>query len=129
MKKKLGKITMEPGARPEPHEIDTINYLAHLGKDILILEQTPHHGLHKPDIKMGGIEWEMKSLTRDGKYTVEHAFRDALHQSLYIIFDTRRAPERVEQNLVKQLIKIFNRINKPKRLLIISRQGMLDFKK
>ena len=128
-KRKLGKITMEPGARPEPHELDTINYLAKLGRDIIILEQIPHPGMHKPDIRMCKVEWEIKSPTGKSSNNIKRTFKVAIGQSDYLIFDLRRSPATDAQNTAK-LLKEFHDIKKVKQMLVITKTGeMLDFKK
>jgi hypothetical protein len=126
MRNPKGNVTMEIGALPEPHELETIYYLANLGKDILVLAPRRQQGMRTADIRMDGHDWEIKSPTKNGKYTITHAFRDALEQSCYVIFDTRRMPESWEQRTVGKIMREFKHVRKVKHLKIITREEVLD---
>ncbi|MCL2085500.1 hypothetical protein FWH09_01030 [Candidatus Saccharibacteria bacterium] len=126
---RFGKIAMEVGAEPEKHELDTINFLARLGKNILILAPSRKRGAKTPDIRMDKVEWEIKSPVGRGSNTIRRAFGVAIAQSCYIIFDLRRSTITDERNIAR-LQKEFNDIKKVKRLLVIPKIGkILDFRK
>ena len=120
---------MEPGARPEPHEIDTINFLAELGRDILILKPSRAKGSRTPDIRMDNRDWEIKSPKGKSSRTIENNFRAAIRQSGFIIFDLRRMQLADEKCLVN-LNKEFLPRKAAKTLLVITKdRELLDIKK
>lgn len=109
---------------PEEHEFETANYFADLGKDIVFLRpsQIPH--THTPDIKMDGVEWEIKCPTGNGKYTIEENFRKAIKQSKYIIFDLRHV-KLPENQCIAQLKREFESRTYLQRLYIITKSNEL----
>ena len=110
---KFGKTIIPKGTFPEKHELETAWFLNDIGKDIEFLVpvdknhiKTPDIkmdgilctlsflnnsiSIKTPDIKMDGILWEIKVPKNKGKHTIQHAFRKALYQSKYVIFDLPR---------------------------------------
>lgn len=65
---------------PEKHEFETAKYFAGLGKDVTFIKPSRIPNTHTPDIRMDGIEWEMKRPTGNGKRTIEGNFRKAVQQ-------------------------------------------------
>ena len=112
---------------PEKHEFETAKYFAALGKDIVFLKPSRIPHTHTPDIRMDGVEWEMKCPTGGGKYTIEENFRKAIKQSKYIIFDLRyiKFPE---NQCITQLKREFESRTYLQRLYIITKsKGLLMF--
>ncbi len=105
-----------------PHELSTVEFLADLGRSIEVIPPSKHKAKKTADIKMVGLEWEMKAPTSNGKYTIEHRFRAALKQSPNIIFDIR-ASKMPEQKCVKEITKRFHFYKKVNRVLIICKTG------
>jgi hypothetical protein len=125
---KQGRITPN-GVVLHTHENATIVFLTQQGFDVELLPPIQRKGAHTPDIKMLGLEWELKSPKSNGKYTVEHSFRSALKQSPNIIFDIRgsKMPER---KCVSEIERRFNDFKKVNRVMIITKhQDLLDFTK
>ncbi len=108
---------------PEKHELATARYFSEKGKDIVFIRPSNIPKVHRPDILMDGIEWEIKSPQGKAKRTIEQNFRQAIEQSLYIIFDLRRINV-PESKCLSQLEKEFNSRH-AKRLLIIKKNGDL----
>jgi hypothetical protein len=77
-----------------------------------------------PDVKMDGLKWEMKSLRKNGKYTVEHAVRSGLKQSENLLFDLRRL-RTSGNNALAKLTRQFAMTKSWKRLIVISKDGKL----
>jgi hypothetical protein len=126
---KTGKTIIPPSVLPERHELQAASLFASLGYDIEFLIPNRSKGIRTPDIKMNGILWEIKSPSGNSKYTLQHAFKNALKQSVNIIFDLRlmKAPE--EKSITK-LKNLFTASKNIKRLLIITKSlKLLDFKK
>ena len=109
---------------PERHEFDTAKYLAALGKDIVFLRPSTIKGAHTPDIRMDGVEWEIKSPSGSSKRTIENNFRKAVVQSRYIIFDLRRIKIPPAQCLA-QLEREFHARSYLRKLLVIQGDGSM----
>jgi hypothetical protein len=113
----------------ESHEIATVVFLTDQGFDVELIPPNQLKGARTPDIRMNGFDWEMKSPTSSGKYTIEHAFRSALKQSSYIIFDIRRL-KTPEDKTIYEITRRYNDFKKVKRVLIISKAAiMIDLDK
>ena len=120
-----GKITPN-GVLLEVHENATVVYMTEQGFDVELIPPVQVRGVRSPDIIMDGVAWEMKSPIGVGKYTIEHAFRSALKQSSYIIFDIRRL-KTPEDKSIHEITRRFNDFKKVKRELIISKAaGLID---
>lgn len=125
MAEKTGKIDISQlNTPPEKHEFETAKYFAELGKDIVFLKPSSIPNLHTPDIRMDGVEWEMKSPTGNSKRTIETNLRNAAKQSHYIIFDLRRI-QVSEKQCIAQLERLFNSRSDIKRLLVIKKNKTL----
>jgi hypothetical protein len=125
---KQGKITPN-GVVLHTHENATVVFLTQQGFDIELLPPVQHKGAHTPDIKMLGLEWEIKSPKSNGKYTIEHSFRSALKQSPNVFFDIRGS-KMPEQKCVAEIERRFNDFKKINRVMIITKQRkLLDFSK
>ena len=55
-----GTITPN-GVVLETHEMATVVFLTEMGYDIELIPKSNIKGIHTPDIRMSGREWEMKS--------------------------------------------------------------------
>lgn len=109
---------------PERHEFETAKYFATLGKDIVFIRPSIMKGAHTPDIRMDGVEWEIKCPLGSSKRTIENNFRNAVMQSKYLIFDLRRIKVPQEQCL-SQLEREYYARPYLQRLLIIRKDGVL----
>lgn len=125
---KQGKI-IPNGVVLLTHENATVVFLTEQGFDIELLRPIQRRGARTPDIRMLGVEWEMKSPKSNGKYTIEHSFRSALKQSPNIIFDIRGS-KIPQQKFITEIERRFNDFKKVKRVMIITkRRELLDFNK
>jgi len=76
---------------PEPHEVDAAFILAnHYQTDVEFLIPIDDYKRKTADIKMLGVEWEIKCPAGNSKYTIQEQFRRASKQAKNIIIDTRR---------------------------------------
>lgn len=74
--------------RPKIHEETAAAILAnHFGSDVYFLETGSHGG---PDVKIGGVEWEIKSPDGSSPRTIQNNMRKAGHQSGNVVIDLRR---------------------------------------
>lgn len=123
------KISLQTGAVPTPEEIEVANFLVVHGKVIRFLAPNQRKGTRTPDIEMDGLKWEIKSPIGKSSNTIKRAFKSALRQSKYIIFDLRHSKMPDERNIEK-LQKEFNDIKSIERLIIITKaKKMLEYKK
>jgi hypothetical protein len=126
---KTGKIDISKLSQPPlKSEFLAAKFLATKGKIIEFIEPSQTKNARTPDMKMDGLEWEIKCPRANSKYTIEHAFRSALGQSENVIFDLRsnKTPAQAQKKVEKK----FQEQKKAKRVLIINRGGkILDLKR
>ena len=123
-----GKI-IPNGVVLETHENATVVFMTEQGYDVELISPAQRKGVRTPDIRMDGLEWEMKTPKSDGKYTIEHAFRSALKQSPNIIFDIRRS-KMPQKKCIAEIERRFNDFKKVKQVLIITKsKKLLEFRK
>lgn len=83
--------------------------------------------MHRPDILMDGIEWEIKCPIGKGKNTIIRNMKQAAKQSQNIIIDLRRSAL-PEKNSISQIENRFKEKANLKRILIIKKNGdLLDY--
>lgn len=120
--KKAG-IYIEPGRKPWPHELRVGEILA-LNKHYV--EFLTENRLPTADVRVDGIEYEIKSPERFNTNTLEHMLRNAIRrQAPNIIFDTarlRKVRDSQVQNFLKSQIYKNSRL---KRIWLITKQGKI----
>ena len=125
---KQGKITPN-GVVLHTHENATVVFLTERGYNVELLQPVQRKGARTADIRMSGVEWEIKCPVGKSANTIKRAFKTALRQSKNIIFDLRVSKMTDTINIAK-LEKEFNDIKSAKRLLIITKKReLLDFSK
>ena len=121
----IGRIDVsELISPPEPLEFETAKYFASLGKNVVFILPSHIPNQHSPDIRMDGVEWEIKCPIGKSKRTLENNMRKALKQSQNIIFDSRHL-KLSEKSSITQLEYEFNNRKRIKKLLIIKKDGEL----
>lgn len=74
--------------RPKIHEESAAVILSkHFSSDVIFIAES---GYSSPDIKIGNIEWELKSPEGASRYTIQNNLRKAGHQSKNVVIDLRR---------------------------------------
>ena len=124
MTKKDIIIELEIGARPSAAEIEVVEVLIAHGvarESIKFLKPSRVKGAKTPDILMDGVMWEIKSIEKLGKYTIEHTLRAGLKQASNLIIDLRSLNEPSENKSLKKLKGEFDRIKSWKGLVVIVR--------
>ena len=74
-------IEKELGAVPSTEEIEVVDILVMNGipkRRVVFLRPNRTKGAKTPDLKIDDRYWEIKSLEKFGKYTVDHALRAGL---------------------------------------------------
>lgn len=125
---KRGKITPN-GVVLQTHENAAVVFLTDQGYDVELLPPLQRKGARTPDIRMNGLDWEIKCPVGRSANTIKRAFKTALRQSKNIIFDLRKSKMSDRTNIMK-LEKEFTDIKSVKRLLVITKsRKILDFRK
>lgn len=99
-------IEKELGAIPSTAEIEVV--------DILVINKIPKRhikflkpnrtkGSKTPDLLIDDEYWEIKSLDKLGKYTLEHALRAGLRQADNLILDLRKLSEDLEKKAAREI--------------------------
>ena len=126
--KKRGKITPN-GVVLKTHENATAVFLTEQGFDVDLIPTSNIEGVHTPDIKIKGLEWEMKAPTGEGKYLMANTIQRAVKQSRNVIVDLRHT-KRHQTKCLRELENEFKKSGSLKRLKIITKSGKtLDFEK
>ncbi|MCL2451678.1 hypothetical protein FWD20_02275 [Candidatus Saccharibacteria bacterium] len=119
-------IEKELGATPTESESQVVDILVinkFAKKHILFLKPNRRKGSKTPDIQIDdNLKWEIKSVEKNGKYTLDHAERAGLKQSENLIFDLRKLRKNQINAVTKRLKKDFKMRNPWKRLLIITKE-------
>ena len=123
-----GKITPN-GVVLKNHENATVVFLTELGYNIELIPTSNVKGVHTPDIRIRGVEWEIKTPLGEGKYLMANTIQRAVKQSHNVIVDLRHT-KRHQIKCIRELKNEFERSGSLKHLKIITKDGnILDFKK
>ena len=107
-------------AKPYPHELALAELFADLGKDIVFLRPSNIPGVYIPDIRMDGLEWEMKSPEGKSERTIRRNLHKASTQSRNVIFDLGRIGI-PEDKCLKQLNEAFDSSHYIKNMIIVTK--------
>lgn len=125
---KKGKITPN-GVVLKTHENATVVFLTEQGFNVELIPRSNIEGVHTADMKINGLEWEMKAPLGEGNQLMENTLQKALRQSQNIVVDLRRT-KRHQAKCLRELQKQFIGKKSIKRLRVITKSGkMLDFEK
>lgn len=127
-------IELELGARPSVTEIEVVEVLIAHGvvkESVKFLKPIRTKGAKTPDILMDGVPWEIKSIEKLGKYTLEHTLRAGLRQANNLILDFRKLSASLEDKASSKVQDEFRKRKNWKGLVIILRldEKCLIFKK
>ncbi|MBR3264043.1 hypothetical protein IKF94_02320 [Candidatus Saccharibacteria bacterium] len=123
------KIVFEGQSRKQLrfHEVNVILLLLdYFDADITCI--SPGFG-KTPDVRIKGIEWELKSPQGNGVKTIENILKKAAKQSNNIILDFSRIKMNGNQALSRTRYYLHNNKHGIKRLIIITKNHkVIDFK-
>ncbi len=128
-------IEREFGARPSIVEMEVVDILVlHKipKKSVLFLKPNRTKGSSTPDLLIDGVDyWEIKSIEKLGKYTLDHAERAGLKQAPNLVFDLRKLPVTLEKKATTEIEREYRKRKDWKGLVIIVRYDgkCLIFKK
>ena len=117
-------IEIEFGARPSTTEMEVVEILVEnqIARDcVKFLKPSRTKGAKTPDLLMDEVYWEIKSIDKLGKYTLEHALRSGLRQAGNLIIDLRRLNVNLEKKAIKSIEQEFLKRNSWKGLVAIVR--------
>ncbi|MBR5046226.1 hypothetical protein IKX73_01175 [Candidatus Saccharibacteria bacterium] len=123
------KIIFEGQSRKQLrfHEVNAILLLLdYFDTDITCI--SPGFG-KTPDIRIKGIEWELKSPQGNGIKTIENILKKATKQSNNIILDFSRIKMNGNQALSRTRYYLHNNKHRIQRLIVITKNHkVIDFK-
>lgn len=112
---------------PEKHELETARFFAARGYDIEFIPPSNIPGIHRPDIIMMELEWEIKCPKGKGRNTISRNLKLAAKQSHHVILDLRRL-DLPEKTSISEIGRRFTEHSSLKRILVIKKNGdLLDF--
>lgn len=132
----MNKVTieLETGARPSESEMEVVDILVKHGipkEHVLFRKPIRSKGTRTSDLLIDGVEWEIKSLERLGKYTIDHALRAGLRQADNIVVDLRKLSKALEDKALVKLKREFCLVKSWRGLIIVVRFNgeILTYKK
>jgi len=124
MSKKLeGAVIIPSNTNVWEHEMKTAQALADTGNMVQFISKNDGLRIKSPDIMINGVIFEMKSPKSDKLSAVERNLKRAYHQSVNIVFDSRRMKRLSDRAIEKELVKQCSLTKKIKRLLFVNRKG------
>lgn len=123
-------IEIESGANVWPHEIKTAQALVATGKSVRFVRKDERDFTSSPDVLIDDFLWELKAPNGANIKAVERNVRKAVHQSPYIVFDSRRMKQVPDAAIERELHSCCNgRVKGIERLIFITRHAdVLDIK-
>lgn len=115
-------IFIESGRKIWPHEMRVAKLLVALGHDVVFLEES---SIHRADILLDGVEFEIKSPRSANSNSLEHLLKKALRQSSNIIVDMSRIKNCHDDSFRRFLITQARNRKQIKRLIMITKKGQV----
>lgn len=120
-KKKAGVFTA-PGRKPWPHERRVADLLALAGHYVEFL---PESHVHTADIKIDGVEYEIKSPKSATANSLEHSLKKALKQSSNLVIDSSRLKGVRDDKIRRFLVSQVRSRKQIKRMLFVTKTGKI----
>lgn len=117
-------IEKELGAIPSVEEMEIVDILVAHGipkKRIVFLNPSRVKGAKTPDLKIDNAFWEIKSIEKLGKYTLDHAERVGLKQADNLIFDLRSLSLALEKKATNEIRREYLKRKNWKGLIVVVR--------
>ena len=111
-----------PGRKPWPHEMRVAEILSLAGHYVEFLEEG---NLHTADIKLDGIEYEIKSPESFNSNTLEHKLKNATKQSPNLIIDTSRIKKVRDLKVRNFLVSQMQKQKQIKKIIMITKHGQI----
>lgn len=120
--KKRGKIIIPAGRKLWPHELRVAEVLAGAGYSVEFICESYSK---TADILLDGSEFEIKSPRSFNANSLEHLLKKASRQAPNIVIDTVRLRSVRDEKVRRFLCNQFKKKSSIKRLLMISKQGVI----
>jgi len=122
----MNKVVIEKewGAVPSTTEIEVVDILVanKIAKQrIVFLKPNRVKGSKTPDLQIDDTYWEIKSIEKLGKYTLDHAERAGLKQADNLVFDLRRLSLALEKKATDEIYQEYLTRKNWKGLIVIVR--------
>ena len=115
-------IFIAPGRILWPQELRVAKILTMAGHNVEFLEET---NMHRADILLDGVEYEIKSPRSSTANSLEHLLKKALKQSSNIIIDTSRMKKSRDDATRKFLVSQVRSRKQIKKLIMITKRGQI----
>ncbi len=123
MAEPTGRIIIEPGLNVWPHELKTAEALAAAGRTVEFIRKSDSPHVRTADVVMNGERWEFKAPTSDKVAMIQKNIRRALHQSPFVVFDSRRM-KRLPNTAIEREVRLRSaELKSLKKLIYINRNG------
>jgi hypothetical protein len=119
-------IEKELGAIPSITEMEVVDILVINKipkKHVIFLKPNRAKGARTPDLLIDGEYWEIKSIEKLGRYTLDHAERAGLKQANNLVIDLRKLDEVLESKAITKIEKDFRMTKSWKGLIVVVRFG------
>ena len=124
-----GKIIIQSGTNVWPHELKTAEALAAAGYTVEFVRRSEEQRAQSADVLMLDEIWEMKAPRSDKASAIDKNVRKALHQSKWVIFDSRRMKSVPDSTVERELRKSAQTLRSMRRLLFVNRKAeVIDIK-
>ena len=115
-------IFIHSGRKPWPHEMRVAKVLAASNHYVEFL---PESILHTADIKIDGVDFEIKSPESFNVNTFEHVLKNATKQSRNLIIDTYRLKKIKDVKVAMFLTNYCKRQKRIECLILITKNGKI----
>lgn len=122
MEKKKAGVFTAPGRKPWPHERRVADLLALAGHYVEFL---PESHVHTADVKIDGIEYEIKSPKSATANSLEHSLKKALKQSSNLVIDSSRLKGVRDDKIRRFLVSQVRSRKQIKRMLFVTKTGKI----
>ena len=123
--KKNGRIILSPDVNIWPHEMRTAKALAAHGYVVRFIRKSEREFHTSADVYINGVAWEIKSPKSPHLHKVQDNLRRAVHQSQYVVFDSRRMKKIPDIAIERELHKWAKEMKELKGLLFVNRHGIV----
>jgi len=125
--KKEGSIIIPAGLDVWEHELKTAQVLSGHGHIVCFIRKAEGHKIKSADILIDDVPYEIKSPVASKLSAVERNLKRAYHQSVNIVFDSRRMKRLPDKSIQKELLKQLRLTKNIKTILFVNRKhGVID---
>lgn len=116
-------IIIPPGRRVWEYELRVAQVLAMAGYRVEFLKELGN--IPTTDVRLNGVEYEIKSPERFNANTLEHTLKNALRQAPNIIIDSSRMNGVRDDKVCRFLVRQLRSRKQIKNLLFVTKRGKI----